>query len=88
MPRLETVDVVLVRSNLVNNNYQQSSKVLFTFVLNKQFGQLITIKPHSLTMLKTTNAKFSFIELWFIYQNNRPLEIEDNLNITLMIGTS
>ena len=88
MPRLETVDVVLVRSNLVNNNYQQASKVLFTFVLNKQFGQLITIKPHSLTMLKTTNAKFSFIELWFIYQNNRPLEIENNLNITLMIGTS
>ena len=88
MPRLETVDVVLVRSNLVNNNYQQASKVLFTFVLNKQFGQLITIKPHSLTMLKITNAKFSFIELWFIYQNNRPLEIENNLNITLMIGTS
>ena len=87
--RLETVEVVLVHCNLVNNNYQQASKVLFgTFVPNKQFGQLITITPHSLTMLKTTNAEFSFIEIWFTDQNNRPLEIEDNVNITLTIGTS
>ena len=59
VPRLETVKVVLVRSNLVNNNYQQASKVLFTFVPNKQFDQLISITPHSLTILKTTNAEFS-----------------------------
>ena len=63
VPRLETVEVVLVHCNLVNNNYQQASKVFFTFVTNKQFGQLITIIPHSLTMLKTTNAEFSFIEI-------------------------
>ena len=88
VPRLETVEVVLVHRSLVNNNYQQASKVLFTFVPNKQFGQLITITPHSLTMLKTTNAKFSFIEIWFTDQNNRPLEIEDNVNITLIIGIS
>ena len=53
VPKLETVEVVLVRRNLVNNNYQQASNVLFTFVQNKQFGQLITITPHSPTMLKT-----------------------------------
>ena len=63
VPRLETVEVVLVHCNLVNNNYQQASKMLFTFVPNKQFGQLITITPHSLTILKTTNAEFSFIEI-------------------------
>ena len=85
VPRLETVEVVLVHCNLVNNNYQQASKVLFTFVPNKQFGQLITIAPHSLTTLKTTNAEFSFIEIWFTDQNNRPLEIEDYVNITLII---
>ena len=39
VPRLETVDVVLVHCNLVNNSHQQASKVLFTFVPNKQFGQ-------------------------------------------------
>ena len=72
--RLETVDVVLVRCNLVNNNYQQASKVLFTFVPNKQFVQLITITPHSPTMLKTTNAEFSFIEIWFTDQNNNHLK--------------
>ena len=56
VPRLETVEVVLVHCNLVNNNYQQASKLLFNFVPNKQLGQLITITPHSPTMLKTTNA--------------------------------
>ena len=59
MPRLETVEAVLVHCNLKNNSYQ----VLFTLVLNKQFGQLITNLPHSPTMLKTTNAEFSFIEI-------------------------
>ena len=78
---------MLVHCNLVNNSYQQSSKVLFTFVANKQSGQLITITPHSPTMLTTTNAEFSLIEVWFTDQNNRPLEIEDNVNITLLIGT-
>ena len=56
--KLESVEVVSVHCNLVNNIYQQASKVLFTFVPNKQFGQLIAISPHSLMMLKTTNAEF------------------------------
>ena len=88
VPRLETVEVLLGHCNLVNNNYQQASEVLFTFVPNKQFSQLITITPHSRTMLKTTNVEFSFIEIWFTDQNNRRLEIEDNVNITLIIGIS
>ena len=46
VPRLETVEVVLVHCNLVNRNYQQASKVLFIFVPNKKLGQLITITPH------------------------------------------
>ena len=86
VPKLESVEVVLVHCNLVNNNYQQASKVLFTFVPNKQFGQLINIAPHSLTMLSTTNTEFSFIEVWFTDQNSEPLEIEDNVNMTLIIG--
>ena len=47
VPKLESAKVVLVHCNLVNNNYQQAPKVLFTFVTNKQFGQLINISPHS-----------------------------------------
>ena len=88
VPRLEAVEVVLVHCNLVNNNYHQASKVLFTFVPNKQFSQLITVTPHSLTLLKTTDAEFSFIEIWFTDQNNRALEIEENVNIILIIGIS
>ena len=56
MPKLESVEAVLVHCNLVNNNYQQASKVLFTFASNKQFGQLINISPYSLTMLNTANT--------------------------------
>ena len=56
--RLEMVDVILMHCNVVNNNYLEASKVLFTFVPDKEFGQLITISPHSLTMLKTTKTKF------------------------------
>ena len=51
--KLESVEVVLAHCNLVNNNYQQASKILFTFVPNKQFGQLINIFPRSLRMLGT-----------------------------------
>ena len=85
---MEAGEVGLVHCNLVNNNYQQASKLLFTFVPNKQFGQLTTITSHSLTILKTTNAEFSFMEIWFTDQNNKPLKIEDNVNITLITGTT
>ena len=63
--KLESVEVVLVHCNLVKNDYQLTSKVLFTFVANKEFGQLINITPHSLTMMSTVNTEFSFAEVWF-----------------------
>ena len=86
MLKLESIEVVLVHCNLVINNYQQASKVLFTFVPNKQFAQLINISPHSLPMLNTTNTEFSFVEVWLTDQNSKQLEIEDNVNMTLIIG--
>ena len=86
VPKLESVDLVLVHCNLVNNSYQQASRVLFTFVPNKMYGQLFTVSPETLIMLKTVNTEFSFIEIWFTDQNNRPLEIEDSVNISLIIG--
>ena len=88
VPRLENVEVVLVHCNLVNNSYQQELRVLFTFVPNKQYGQLISISPNSLIFLKTMNTEFSEIEIWFTDQNNNSLEIEDNVNISLIINTS
>ena len=86
VPKLESVDLVLVHCNLVNNSYQQSSKVLFTFVPNKKYGQLITVSSHSLIMLKTVNTEFSFIEIWFTDEDDRPLEIEYSVNISLIVG--
>ena len=63
VPKLEPAEVLLVHCILVNNSYQQASKVLLTFLPDKQFGQLMTISPHSLTKLKTTDAEFQFVEL-------------------------
>ena len=72
--------------NLVKNDYQHTSKVLFTFALNKEFGQLINISPHSLTMMNIVNTEFSFVEVWFTDQASKALKIEDNVNLTLIIG--
>ena len=88
VPRLENVEVILVYCNLVNNSYQQASRVLFTFVPNKQYCQFISISPHTLIVLKTMNTEFSEIEIRFTDQKNNALEIEDNVNITLIINTS
>ena len=65
VPKLESVEVVLVYCNLIKNDYQHTSKVLFTFVPNKQFGQFINILPHSLTMMNTVITEFSYVEVWF-----------------------
>ena len=86
VPKLESVEVDLVPCNLVKNDYQHTSKVLFSFVLNKQFGQLINIFAHSLTMTNTVNTEFSFVEVWFTNQASKAVEIEDNVNLTLIIG--
>ena len=64
-PKLEYVEVILLHYNLVKNDYRCTSKVLFTFVPNKQFGRLINIPPHSLTMMSAVNTDFSFVEVWF-----------------------
>ena len=88
VPRLENVEVVLVHCNLVNNSYQQHSRVLFTFAPTKQYGKLISTSPNSLVFLKTMNTEFSEIEVWFTDQNDNALEIEDNVNISLIINTN
>ena len=86
VPKLEYVEVVLVHCNLVKNDYQHASKVLFSFIPNQQFRQLIYISPHSLTMMNTINTEFSFVEVWFTDQVSKALETEDNVNFTIIIG--
>ena len=82
VPNLEVVEVVLVHCNLVDNDYQQNSRILFTFVPNKTFGSLLEISPANHVFLKTFNSEFREIKVWFTVQKSRPLEVEDKINIT------
>ena len=86
VPHLEITEAVLIHCNIVNNNYQQDSRVLYTFVPNKSCGQLLDISPKKIIFLKTFNSEFSYIEVWFTDQNSKPLEIEDKINIALVIN--
>ena len=85
VPHLEITEVVLVHFNIVNNDYQQDSRVLYTFVPNKPFGSLLEISPTNHTFLKTFNSEYNEIEVWFTDQNSKPLEIEDRINVTIVI---
>ena len=85
VPHLGITEVVLVHCNIANNDYQQDSRVLYTFVLNKAFGSLLEFSPRNHTFLKTINSEFQTIEVWSSDQNNQPLEIEDRINLTLVI---
>ena len=56
VPYLEITEVVLVHWNIVNNNYQQNSRVLYTFVPNKSFGQLLEFSPENFIFLKAFDS--------------------------------
>ena len=86
MPHLEINELVLVHCNILNNDYELDSRVLFTFVPNKSFGQLLDISPKIFIFLKTFKSEFSYIEVWFTDQNSKPLEIADKINISLVIN--
>ena len=85
VPHLEITEVVLVHCNMVNNDYQQDSQVLYTFVPNKYFGSLLDISPSNHIFLKTFNSEYDDIVVWFTDQNSKPLEIEDRINLTMVI---
>ena len=85
VPHLEITEVVLVHCNIVNNDYQQDSRVLHTFVPNKPFGSLLEIYPANQIFLEIFNSEFQTIEVWFIDQNGQTLEIKDRTNFTLVI---
>ena len=82
---LEITEVVLVHCNMVNNDYQHDSRVLYTFVPNKSFGSLLDISPSIHIFLKAFNSEYDEIVVWFTDQNSKPLEIEDRINLTMVI---
>ena len=70
---------MIIVTMIINN-----SRVLYTFVQNKPFGQSLEISPTNFIFLKTLNSEFQTVEVWFTYQNSQPLELEDRMNLILV----
>ena len=85
VPKLEIVRNVLVFCNLVENVYLQDSKLLFSFVPNSRFGSLLSITPQVLKYCDTVDSIFDYTEISFADQNGRPLEIDDDITVTIII---
>ena len=79
-------EVILIRYNLVDNQYQQQSDVLYTFTPNKSYAKLLNLEPSNLVFLKTYNTDFGEIIITLTDQNVRPLEMEDKVNLTSLIN--
>ena len=86
MPSLEVDEVALVQCKLVDNQYQQKSKVLYTFTPNKSYVYLLNVEPSNIVILKTYSTEFDKIIITFIDQNGRVIEIEGKVNLTLLIN--
>ena len=84
VPDLEITEVVLVHCNIVNNAYQQDSRVLYTFVPRKPFPSLLETSPANHIFLKTFNSECNEVMVWFTDQNSRPLETEDGINLKMV----
>ena len=63
VPHLEITEAVLIHCNIFSNDYQQDSRVLYKFIPNKSFDQLLDISPKSFIFLKTFNSEFWHIEV-------------------------
>ena len=83
VPHLEITEVALVLCNVVNNNYQLDSRVLYAF--DQLFDQLLEISATFL-FLKAFNSEFPYNEVWFIDRNSETQEIEDKIKLTLAIN--
>ena len=75
-PHLEISEIVSVYCNIGNNDYQQDSRILFIFIPNKSFGQLLGISSKFFIFLETFNSESLFIDVLFTDQNSKPLKIE------------
>ena len=84
VPRLEIVRSVSVFRNLVENVYLQDSKLLFSFAPNSRFGSLLSITPQVLKYCDTVDSIFDYIEISFADQNGRPLEIDDDITVSII----
>ena len=82
VPHLEITEVVLVYCNIVNIDYQQDSRVLYTFQINLLVAYWKFLQQ---IFLKTFNSEYGEIIVWFTDQNNQPVETEGRINLTMVI---
>ena len=85
VPHIEITEVLLVHCNIVNNDYQQKSRVLSKFTPNRPLGSLLEISATNHIFLKTFNSEYDEIMVWFSDQNSQPLEIEDRINLKMVV---
>ena len=85
VPELEKVHSVLLHCNVVQNDYLQNSKLLYSFVPGNAFEQLLSIQPKALIQSKTIDSIFDQIAVWFTDQNNNFLQVEDSVSVTIII---
>ena len=85
-PSLKVAEVVLVQCNLVDDQYQQKSEVLYSFTTNKSYAYPLNVEPNNLVFLKSYNTEFDDIIITFTAQNGRPLEKEGKVKLTLLIN--
>ena len=85
VPHLEVAELIIVHCNIINNNYQRTSRILYTFLLNKPFGSLLEISPPNHIFLKTFNSEFQEIKVLLTDQNGRLLQVKDKLTLTMVI---
>ena len=86
MPSLKVVEGVLVQCNLLDNQYQQKSEVIYTFMPNKSYSYLLNVEPSNLVFLKTSNTELNKVIILFTNQNGRPLEIEGKVYLSLLVN--
>ena len=82
---LEIAELILIHCNLVSNNYQQNSRILYTSTPDQYFGSFLQISPPNHIFFKTFNSEFQEIKVWFTDQNSKPSEAEDKINLTLIV---
>ena len=83
---VSSLEVDVVQRNLVDNQYQQKLGRSNTIKRNKSYVFLLNVEPSTLVFLKTYNTEFNKIIIALTYQNGRPLEIKDKVNLKLLIN--
>ena len=86
VPQIEVVDTVLIHCNLVDNRVTHDSSILFAFVPNDSFGNLLSITPNYPQNRFCRNASFSYVEVYFTDQDGKALHVEDRILVELQIA--